>query len=131
MAYGYHEDQNRKTADDKVLRDKELYITKNIHKNILIYYIGYMANKDYKYVKINSVNFLYFNIDKVNGYFEEINENKYLTLNSTNENKERFKIYEELWSKIRCFIRSGTKRSNDYDERYMEIKFNLDEELPL
>ena len=29
MAYGYHEDQNRKTADDKVLRDKELYITKN------------------------------------------------------------------------------------------------------
>ena len=90
-----------------------------------------MAIKDYKYVKINSVNFLYFNIDKVNGYFEEINENKYLTLNSTNENKERFKIYEELWSKIRCFIRSGTKRSNDYDERYMEIKFNLDEELPL
>ena len=60
------------------------------HKNILIYY------KDYKYVKINSVNFLYFNIDKVNEYFEEINENKYLTLNSTNENKERFKIYEEL-----------------------------------
>ena len=55
-----------------------------------------MAIKDYKYVKINSVNFLYFNIDKVNGYFEEINENKYLTLNSTNENKERFKIYEEL-----------------------------------
>ena len=43
-----------------------------------------MAIKDYKYVKINSVNFLYFNIDKVNGYFEEINENKYLTLNSTN-----------------------------------------------
>ena len=65
----------------------------------------------------------------MNGYFAEINGNKYLTLVPTNENKE--KKYEELWSKIRDLIRSITKNSDDYDEKYMKIKFNSDDELPL
>ena len=43
-----------------------------------------MTIKDSKYIKINSANLLYFIIIKVNVYFEEINENKYLTLVSTN-----------------------------------------------
>ena len=34
-------------------------------------------------------------------------------------------------SKIRDLIRSATKKSDDYDEKYMKIKFNLDDELPL
>ena len=34
-------------------------------------------------------------------------------------------------SKIRDLIRSTTKNSDDYDEKYMKIKFNLDHELPL
>ena len=28
-------------------------------------------------------------------------------------------------------IRSVTKKANDYDEKYMKIKFNADDELPL
>ena len=67
----------------------------------------------------------------MNGYFEEINKNKYLTLVPTNESKEIIKKYEELWSKIRDLIRSITKNSDDYDEKYMKIKFNSDDELPL
>ena len=55
------------------------------YKNILIYYMGYVTIKDSKYVKNNSVNLLYLNFNKVNGYFEEINENKYLTLVPTKE----------------------------------------------
>ena len=39
-----------------------------------------MKIKDSKYVKINSLNSLYLIIKKVNGYFEEINKSKYLTL---------------------------------------------------
>ena len=39
--------------------------------------------------------------------------------------------YEELGSKIRNLIRSITKNSNDFDEKYMKIKFNSDENLPL
>ena len=53
----------------------------------------------------------------MNGYFEEINKNKYLTLVSTNESKEKIKKYEELWSKIRDIIRSLTKNLDDYDEK--------------
>ena len=41
--------------------------------------------------KINSINPVYFIINKVNGYFEEINGNKYLTLVPTNESKEKIK----------------------------------------
>ena len=67
----------------------------------------------------------------MNGYFEEINKIKYLTLVPTNESKEKIKKYEELRSKIRDLIRSMTKNSDDYDEKYVKIKRNLDDELPL
>ena len=43
------------------------------YKNIFIYYIEYVTIKGSKYLKINSTNPLYLIIDKVNGYFEEIN----------------------------------------------------------
>ena len=36
-----------------------------------------------------------------------------------------------MWSKIRDLIRSITKKSDDYDEKYMKIKINSDDELPL
>ena len=39
----------------------------------------------------------------------------------TNESKEIIKKYEELWSKIRDLIRSKTKNSNNYGEKYMKI----------
>ena len=44
-----------------------------------------MAIKDH--IKTNSVNPLYLIINKVNGYFEEINKDKYLMLVPTNEGK--------------------------------------------
>ena len=89
-----------------------------------------MTFKDSKYVKINSVIFLYLIFGKVIGYFEEINENKYLTLVPTNETKENFKRYEELWSKIRDLIRSVTKNWDDFDEKYMKLKLNSDDTIP-
>ena len=61
------------------------------YKNILIYYIGYVTINDSKYVKIYSANPLRLLFGKVNGYFEEINGNKYLTLVPTNESKEKIK----------------------------------------
>ena len=45
--------------------------------------------------------------------------------------KEKRKKYKELWSKIRNLIRLITKNSDDYDEKYMKIKFSSDGELPL
>ena len=40
-------------------------------------------------------------------------------------------ICEELWSKIKDFIRLITKNSDDYNEKYMKIKSNSNDELPL
>ena len=55
----------------------------------------------------------------MNEYFDEINGNKYLKLVPTNESKN--------------LIRSTTKNSDDYDydEKYIKIKFDSDDELPL
>ena len=58
------------------------------NKNVLLYYIGYVTIKDWKYIKICNVNPLCLIFNKVNGYFEEINGNRYLTLVPTNESKE-------------------------------------------
>ena len=44
--------------------------------------------KDSKYLKSYSVNPLYLIFNKVNGYSEEINGNKYLMLVPINESKE-------------------------------------------
>ena len=82
-----------------------------------------------KDIKIYSVTPLYLIFGNVNGYFEEINGNKYLTLFPTSESKEKIKKYKELW--IKNLIKSITKNSDDYDEKYIKIKFNLDDNLLL
>ena len=105
----------------KKFDSNDIKINENSYKDIFIYYIGYVMIKDSKYVNINSVNPLYLIFRKVNGYFEEINGNKYLTLVPTNESKEKIKKYKELRNKIREVIRSLTKNS-DYDEKFMKIK---------
>ena len=68
----------------------KIKIDEKSYKTILIYYIGYVTIKDLQYVKINSVNILYLIINKVNGYLEESNKNKYFTLVPANESKEKF-----------------------------------------
>ena len=101
------------------------------HAKILICYIGYVTIKDLKDVKICSVNSLYLIFRNVNGYFKEINKSKYLMLVPTNGSKARIKKYEELSIENRYLIRSRTKDSDDYDEKYMKINCNSDEELLL
>ena len=57
---------NIKSFDSNLLK-----IGKNSYKNIHVYYIGFITMKNCDYVKINSVNPLYFIIGEVNGYNEE------------------------------------------------------------
>ena len=45
--------------------------------------------------------------------------------------KKKINKYKELWIKIRDLFRSVTKISNDYDKKYIKIKFNSDDELSL
>ena len=74
---------------------------------------------------------MYLIFRNVNGYFEENNGNKYLTLNPTNVSKLKIKKYEELCITIRELSRSITKKSDHHDEKYMNIKFNSHDKLPL
>ena len=84
--YFFDDISNIKNFDSsKIKADEKSY------KNIFIYYIEYVTIKDSKYLKINSVNPLYLIINKVNGYFAEINENEYLTLVPTTESKKVIK----------------------------------------
>ena len=62
-------------------------IDKKSFKNIITYYIGYITIKNLSYAKVNSVNPLYFIIDKADGYIEESNGNECLTLVSVYKNK--------------------------------------------
>ena len=50
-----------------------------------------MTVKDLRYMKINSVNFLYLIIQEINGYIKESNGNKYLTLVPTDKRKDTLK----------------------------------------
>ena len=53
-------------------------------------------------------------------------------LHSTDENKEVFKKYTELWDEIRNEIEtiSGGKKG-EYGKDFMKIKFNTDDNFPL
>ena len=104
-------------------------IDKKYYKNIFINYIGYKTIK--KDMKIYIAIPLYLIFGKVNEYFEGIKGNKYLTLVPINESKEKIKKYEKLLIKIRDLIRSITKNLDDYDQKYMKIKFDSDGNLSL
>ena len=54
-----------------------------------------------------------------------------MTLVSTNESKDTLNDYEVLWNKIRDLIRSMTNKSGNYGKKYMKIKFNSDDYLPI
>ena len=107
-----------------------LGIDKKLYESIDIYYIVYITVKESEYVNTNSVNPLYLIINEVDGYVEEINGNKYLTLVSTDKNKEVLTKYTELWDGIKNSIEKINNKSGEYGKDFMKIKFNSDDSLP-
>ena len=63
-----------------LIQKVKIKIDKNSYKNILIYCIGYVTIKDWKYFRTNCANPLCLIINKVSEYFKEIYKNKYLRL---------------------------------------------------
>ena len=74
---------------------------------------------------------MYLIINEVDGYVEEINENKYLTLVSTDKNKEVLTKYSELWDGIKNSFEKINNKSGEYGKDFMKIKFNSINSLPL
>ena len=104
-------------------------MTKNHTENIGIYSIGYITIDDCE--TIYSVNPLYLIIAHANGYIEEKGVNKYLVFDSTDENKELLKKYNDVWNGIKDKIKEVSSGECDYEKDYMKIKFNSDDDLPL
>ena len=74
---------------------------------------------------------MYLGITHANGYIEEKDANKYLVFDSTNENKELLKKYNDVFNGIRDKIKEINSNECDYEKDYMKIKFNSDDDLPL
>ena len=117
--------------DLKKFNARLLKIDKKSYKSISIYNVGYITKKKIDDCeKINSVNPLYFLISYASGYIEEKDVNKYLIFDSTDENKELLKKYNDVFNGIRDKIKEIDSDECDYEKDYMKIKFNSDD-LPL
>ena len=126
--YDFYNDMiNIKKFDSNLLK-----IDKKSYKDIGIYNIGYITIKKIDdYENIYSVNPLYLIIAHANGYIEEKGVNKYLVFDSTDENKELLKKYNDVWNGIKDKIKEVSSGECDYEKDYMKVKFNSDDELPL
>ena len=109
-----------------------LKLDKKSYKDIGIYNIGYITIKKIDdYENIYSVNPLYLIIAHASGYIEEKGVNKYLVFDSTDENKELLKKYNDVFNGIINKIKKISGNECDYEKDYMKIKFNSDDDLPL
>ena len=125
--YFYNDIIDLKDFDAKLLK-----IDKKSYKNIDIYYIGYITIKKIDDCEnIYSVNPLYLLVNHANGYIEEKGVNKYLIFDSTDENKELLKKYNDVWNGIKDKIKEVNSDECDYEKDYLKIKFNSDDDLPL
>ena len=125
--YFYNNMINIKKFDARLLK-----IDKRSYKDIGIYNIGYITIKKIDDCEtIYSVNTLYLLVNHANGYIEEKDVNKYLIFDSTDENKELLKKYNDVWNGIKNKIKEVSSGECDYEKDYMKIKFNSDDNLPL
>ena len=59
---------------------------------------------------------MYLRVDHVNGYIEEKGANKYLVFDSTDENKELLKKYNDLFNRIRDKIKEVSSDECNYEK---------------
>ena len=77
------------------------------------------------------MNPLYLLVNHANRYIGQKGVNKYLIFDSTDENKELLKKYNDVWNGIKDKIKEVSSGECDYEKDYMKIKFNSDDDLPL
>ena len=126
--YFYNDMINIKKFDSNLLK-----IDKKSYKDIGIYNIGYITIKKIDgYENIYSVNPLYLIGDHASGYIEEKEMNKYFIFDSTDENEELLKKYNDVWNGMKNEIKTtnGGKQSL-YQQDYIKTQFNSDDDLPL
>ena len=103
-----------------------LKIDKKSHKDIDIYYIGYITIKKFGDCEnIHSVNPLYLIIHFATGHFKEKYGEKYFIIDSTEK-------YEEVFSGIKSEIETfNSGKESFYEKKHTKIGVNTDNNLPL
>ena len=110
---------------------KNLKLDKQSYEDMHIYYIGYVTKKPE--CNIYSVNPLYLIIKGFEGYVENSNDNKYLTIALTNNNNNQVLVdYAKVWNGILEQIKKiNNSKIKEWGKDYMKIKFNSDDDIPL
>ena len=106
----------RKVVNIFDFNSKRLNIQKEGSGETCIYYINYNKNP------------FYLVIDDLKGYFEENNDNKYLTMIFTSKSQKM--MYTRIWEEIKKIINEVDEFSN-YDKNYDVISFDTDDILSL
>ena len=71
-------------------------------------------------------------INRIDGFIEEKDGDKYLSIASADRNSEALKKYSEVWSGIKdCIEKINDSDLGEYDKDFMKIKFNSDNDIPL
>ena len=70
-------------------------------------------------------------IDNASGYIEEINEDKYLVFDVTDENKKLLERHDDVFNGNMSKIKKKDDDWLEYAKGYMKIKFSSDDNLPL
>ena len=114
--YFYNDIMDLKTFDSNNLKtDKKTY------KDLDIYNIGYVTIKKIGHgYDIKSVNPIYLLIDNASGYIKEINKDKYLVFDNTDENKELLKRYDDVFNRIIDKIKQIDDNWLEYSKGYTE-----------
>ena len=74
---------------------------------------------------------MYLRIYHASGYVEKKGFSKYLVFNSTDENKELLKKYNDAFNGIRDKIKEISSDKCNYKKDYMKTKFTSDDNLQL
>ena len=110
------------------IKDFDARLLKKTSMRIGIYYIGYVDKKSEW--NVNSANPFYLMINRIDGFIEEKNGDKYLNIALTGRNSEVLKKYSEVWNGIKDSIKKiNYSELGEYDKDYMKIKFSSDENI--
>ena len=75
---------------------------------------------------------MYLMINRVDGFIEEKEGDKYLNINDTDKNSEVLRKYSEVWNGIKdCIEKINNNKLGEYDKDFMKIKFNSNGDIPL
>ena len=119
--YFYNDMINIKNFDPILIK-----IDRKSYKDIGISNTGYTIFKKIDdYENIYSVNPFHLLVNHASEYIEEKGVNNYLIFDSTDENKELLKKYNDVWNGVKNKIEEVSSDKCDYEKDYMKIKLNL------